>query len=133
MTFVKSSPLLRGILMIDAAFSGVSGLSLALGAGPLAGFLGLPTPLVLGAGLFLLPYAALVALLGTRESLPRALVWFVVAGNILWAIESVVLLVSGQASPTSVGIAVVVAQALAVAIIAETQAIGLKRSIALPA
>ena len=128
MRIVESSPLLRNVLIVDGAFSGASGLALAAGAGPLADLFGLPYALVLGAGLFLIPYAGFVAFLGARELLPRALVWFVVAGNALWTIESLALLVAGQTSPTSLGAAVVIAQALVVAVIAEAQAIGLKRS-----
>ena len=133
MRVIRTSPLLRAIMLTDGVFSGISGLSLALGARPLSALMGLPHELVLGAGLFLVPYAAFVAFLGTRDNLASALVWFVVVGNVLWALESVVLLVSGQASPTAFGIAVVIAQALAVAVIAETQAIGLKRSNAVAA
>lgn len=128
MQSIRPSALLRRILLVDAAFSAVSGLALSLGASLVADLSGLPHRLVLGAGLFLLPYAAFVGYLGARADLPRALVWLVVIGNALWTIESLVLLVSGQASPTTLGVAFVLAQALAVAAIAELQAIGLKRS-----
>ncbi|MDE2577319.1 MAG: hypothetical protein KGL46_00800 [Hyphomicrobiales bacterium] len=133
MKYVQSAPLLRRFLTVDAAFSGVCGLVLALGAGALAPLLGLPHQLVLGAGIFLLPYAAFVGWLGQRADLPRALVWFVVAGNILWTLESVILLFSGQVAPTTFGIAVVVIQAAAVALFAEMQALGLTRSTPIPA
>ena len=126
MRFVVSSPLLRNVLIVDAAFSGASGIVLAAAATPLAAAFGLPHGLVLGAGVFLLPYAVFVGALGLWAMLPRGLVWFVVAGNALWVIESLVTL--AQTAPTQLGVAAIVAQATVVAAIAAGQWIGLKRS-----
>jgi hypothetical protein len=128
MRTIQVSPLLRRALVVDGVFSGVSGALLTLGADLFSGVTALPHGLLLGAGLFLLPYAAFVGLLGTRESLARALVWFVVAGNALWTLESVLLLVSGQVARNALGVTLVIAQALVVAALAEAQAIGLSRS-----
>ena len=126
MRFIVSSPLLRNVLIVDAAFSGASGIALAAGAAPLAAAFGLPHALVLGAGVFLMPYALFVGSLGLWAMLPRGLVWFVVAGNALWVVESLATLT--QTAPTQLGIAAIVAQATVVAAIAAGQAIGLKRS-----
>ncbi|MDE2362997.1 MAG: hypothetical protein KGM42_09995 [Hyphomicrobiales bacterium] len=126
MRFVQSSALLRNVLIVDAAFSGASGVTLVGAAAPLAAIFGLPHALVLGAGVFLLPYALFVGTLGLSAQLPRGLVWFVVAGNAVWAIESVLTL--AQTSPTQAGIAAVIGQAAIVAAIGGAQAIGLKRS-----
>lgn len=126
MRFVVPSPLLRNVLIVDAAFSGASGVTLAAAAAPLAGLTGLPHALVLGAGVFLMPYALFVGSLGLRAMLPRGLVWFVVAGNALWVVESLVTL--AQTAPTQLGVAAIIAQATVVAAIAAGQAIGLKQS-----
>jgi hypothetical protein len=126
MRFDTASPLLRNVLIVDAAFSGASGLTLAAAAAPLSGLFGLPHGIVLGAGVFMLPYAIVVGSLGLCAMLPRGLVWAVVAGNALWAIESLVLL--GQTSPTQLGLVAVVSQATVVAALAAAQAIGLGRS-----
>ena len=126
MRFVVSSPLLRNVLIVDAAFSGASGVTLAAAGAPLAAAFGLPQALVLGAGVFLMPYALFVGTLGLWAMLPLGLVWFVIAGNALWVVESLALL--AKTSPTSLGIAAVVAQATVVAAIAAGQAIGLRRS-----
>lgn len=126
MRFVSSSPLLRNVLIVDAAFSGASGIALAALATPLAAQSGLPHGLVLGAGVFLMPYAIVVGSLGLCALLPPAVVWFVVAGNALWVVESLVTL--AQTSPTPFGVALVGAQAAVVAAIAAAQAIGLRRS-----
>ncbi|MCB1533163.1 MAG: hypothetical protein KDJ44_00220 [Rhodoblastus sp.] len=126
MRFVVSSPLLRNVLVVDAAFSGASGITLAAAATPLAAAFGLPQGLVLGAGVFLLPYALFVGSLGLWAMLPRGLVWFVVAGNALWVVESLITL--ARSEPTQLGVAAIVAQATVVAAIAAGQWIGLKRS-----
>lgn len=126
MRLVVSSPLLRNVLIVDAAFSAASGLALAAAATTIAAMSGLPRALVLGAGIFLMPYAIVVGSLGLCAALPRAVVWFVVAGNALWAVES--LLTLAQTSPTPFGVALVVAQAVVVAALAAAQAVGLGRS-----
>ncbi len=126
MRFVVSSPLLRNVLIVDGAFSAASGVTLTFGATSLAAAFGLPQALVLGVGIFCLVYAIVVGSLGLAPMLPRALVWLVVGGNALWAVESIVLL--GQTSPTTLGIAAVVAQATVVAALAAGQWIGLRQS-----
>ncbi|MFO1118101.1 MAG: hypothetical protein U1E28_20730 [Beijerinckiaceae bacterium] len=126
MRMIQSSALLRNVLIVDAAFSGASGIALASLAQPLATMSGLPYGLILGAGVFLMPYAIIVGSLGLCALLPPAVVWFVVAGNALWVVESLVTL--SQTAPTAFGIVTVGAQAIVVAAIAAAQAIGLKRS-----
>jgi hypothetical protein len=109
------TPFLRFALLGDAAASGATGLLLAAGAGALASLLGLPEGLLRVAGLVLLPYAAFVAWLGTRSGgVPRNALRAVVAINLLWAIDSALLLAMGPVSPNGLGTAFVLAQALVV-------------------
>ena len=122
------STFLRATLLGDAAASGATGLLLALGAGPLVSLLGLPEPLMRYAGLILLPYAAAVAYLGTRERISAAAVWTVIAVNTLWAADSALLLASGWVTPTGLGTAFVIFQAVVVAGFAEAQYLALRRS-----
>jgi hypothetical protein len=124
----QPSPLLRYVLIGDALASGATGLLLAGGAGFLTGLLGLPEQLMRYAGLFLLPYAAIVAYVGTRATVSRGAVWTIVAANAIWVVESLLLLVGGWVSPTALGIGFVAAQALVVAAFAEAQFLGLRRS-----
>ena len=119
---------LRQALLADALVSGATGLLLALGAGALAGFLGLPEALLRYAGLILLPYAAMVAAIGTRSSIRPAAAWAVIAINALWALDSVILLLSGWVAPNALGYGFVIAQAAVVAMFAEIQLISLRRS-----
>src|SRR5215813_5960566 len=125
---IDSSQFLRRALLADAIFSGISAVVMTLDAGALALFLNLPEALLRETGLFLIAYTALVGWLGTRASVPKALVMIVVVGNAAWTLASIALLFSGAVSPNLLGEIVVVAQAIATGIFAELQYIGLRRS-----
>ncbi len=122
------SPLLRRVLLADAVVTGLTGLGLALGSGLLAPVFGLPPTLLLYVGLSLLPFAALVAVVGTRQYSSRPAVGAVIVYNVLWALDSVVLLLTPWVEPTGLGVAFVLAQAVVVAVFAELQYLGLRRS-----
>jgi hypothetical protein len=130
--WLSPSPFLRQALLADAVTSALCGLLMLLAAHPLAGMLGLPEALLRIAGALLLPFAACVAYLSLRPRLRRVAVWAVVLVNALWAIDSVVLLVSGWVAPTMAGTVFVMAQAAIVLMYAELQVIGMRRS-AVPA
>jgi hypothetical protein len=127
MTAVRS-PFLRIVLAVDAALSGLSGAVLALDAGMLAGPFGLPPDLMRPVGVFLIGYAALLAWLATRPALPRKVVWALVALNVVWAVESFMLLALGWAEPTGLGLTVVLAQAGGVLLVADLYYLALRRS-----
>src|SRR5215218_2612811 len=125
---INPSSFLSRALLADAVFSGVSAVGLTLGAGILAPFLNLPEVLLRETGLFLIAYTALVGWLGTRQSMLKALVLLVIAGNAAWTLGSIALLFSGSVNPNLLGLIVVVAQAIATGVFAELQYIGLRRS-----
>jgi hypothetical protein len=119
--------LLRQALWLDAIVSGATGALLWAAAGALAGLLGLPRPLLAGAGLVCLVYAAALVLLARRTRIARGAAMAVVAGNGLWVAASLWLLVSGLVMPTLAGQAFVLFQAAAVLGLAVLQWIGLSR------
>ena len=125
---IHPSLLLRRALLADAIFSGTSAVVLTLGAGALAPLLNLPDALLRETGLFLILYAALVGWLGTRQTLPKVLVWLVVAGNAAWTLASIALLFSSLIAPNLLGEILVAAQAIATGVFAELQYLGLRRS-----
>ena len=125
---IQPSPLLRRVIQFDAVFSGISAVLLTVGAGTLAPLTNLPEVLLRESGLFLIAYTALVGWLGTRLSMPKALVLIVIVGNAAWTLGSIALLFSGAVSPNLFGEAVVAVQAIAVGVIAELQYVGLRRS-----
>ena len=113
----ERSSFLRWILLIDAATCVAMGLALALAAQIISAPLGLPAPLLQYAGVALLPIGAYIAWVATRRNPPRGGVLVVVGGNALWIAASVALLASGWVSPSPLGSAFVMAQALAVALL----------------
>jgi hypothetical protein len=127
---VSSSIFLRRVLLFDALASGATALFLLLGASFLDRLLGLPAGLLRGAGLFLIPFVLFVAYVGWRDSHVRGAVWSIVVANVAWAAASLLLLASGWVVPTSLGYAFVIAQAVAVGVLAELQVIGLRRQAA---
>jgi hypothetical protein len=128
MSLFGLSPFLRRALLADALISGATGLLMLIGANVLASLLGLPEALLRYAGLVLLPYAALVAYVATREQLRRWAVWAVIVANAIWAVDSIILLLSGWLTPNALGYAFIIFQALIVAAFAEIQYFGLRRS-----
>ena len=116
---------LRRVLALDSLSCLAMGLLMGLGAATLAPLFGLPEPLARIAGLALLPLAAFIGWLATRPSPPRALVWVVILGNVLWTAESFITL--SQSQPTALGTAFVSAQAVAVLGLAMLEYVGLRR------
>lgn len=119
--------LLRLALRLDAAASGALGVAGLAAAPLLSDLLGPPAAVLLGVGGFLVLYAAALVLLAARASIPRPAAWTVVAGNSAWVIGSVVAVVAGWENLTPLGVAVTLAQALAVAAFAALQWVGLRR------
>lgn len=127
-TFSTPSPLLRKVLTVDAIVTGLAGLVMAFAAIPLSTRYGLPVGLLRWAGLICMPFAIFDAWLATRSRVHRPAVFFVVACNTLWALDSIVLLLSGWIEPTMLGTVFVVAQAVSTAVFAELEFVGLRRS-----
>ena len=125
---IHPSLFLRRAIQADAIFSAVSAVLLTLGAADLAALLNLPEALLRETGLFLVAYAALVAWLGTRATMPRALVIIVIAGNSAWTVASIALLFIDAVMPNLLGQAAIAMQAIVVGALAELQYIGLRRS-----
>jgi hypothetical protein len=127
---INPCPFLRRALLADAVFSGVAALGFAFGAGAFGPLFNLPEAMLREVGLFLIAYAAFVGWLGSRQTMSKGLVLLVIAGNAAWTIGSIALLFSGKVSPNALGMAMVVAQAIATGVFAELQYIGLRKSAA---
>jgi hypothetical protein len=117
------------VLLLDAASCVGMGAVLLAAPGMLAQVLGLPEPLTRGAGLALLPFAALLVWTARRPEVPRGVAWALVAGNALWAVDSFALPATPWlAGATALGVAFVVGQGAVVAMFAALEAVGLRRS-----
>ena len=128
MSIFSSPRFLRKVLLADAASCIATGALQVAFTSELARHLGISAALLTGTGWFLLAYAATVAFIATRDPIPRVFVWLLVAGNLGWAVACVALLASGWIAPTSLGVAWILAQAATVAVLAELQWTGLRRT-----
>jgi hypothetical protein len=116
---------LRRVLMVDAATCLAMGALLVLFASPLATLLGLPSLLLAYAGASLFPIAGFMAWVAIRRELSRWGAWVVILGNAGWVAGSVLVLF--LASPTTIGFAFVIAQAVVVVLLAELEYVGVRR------
>ena len=121
------STFLKRVLTLDAASCLAMGLLLTLGAGALAPMFGIDRQIVGGAGLALIPIGLFILWLGTRQAAAPAFVYLVIAGDIAWSVESVVLIANAD-KITPLGIAFVGVQAAAVAGLSLLEWIGVRRT-----
>ena len=133
MTSIRASSLLRRVLIVDALTSGACGLAMFALADVFASLLQLPVELVREAGIILLPFAAFVGFVASRQEPARLAVWAIIAMNILWVVDSILLLFSGWVAPNVLGYVFVIAQAAMVLVLADLEYMGLKRSPAVAA
>jgi hypothetical protein len=131
-TRASASPLppLRAVLAVDAASGLAMGAAFAAASGPLSALLGLPQGLVLEVGILLLPFGLFIAWLASRPVPPAGLVKLLIGCNLAWVVGSVLLLLSGIVTPTAAGTAFVLAQAVALLVLAILEASLLRRVMA---
>ncbi|MEO3388282.1 hypothetical protein [Mesorhizobium sp. CAU 1741] len=115
-TVVPRPPRFQTIVGIDAATCLVMAALLVGGRAILAGILGIPQFVLVGAGGILVPVAVFMALVAARSSTPRWAAWTVITGNAAWVIASVVLAFGQFVAPAPLGIAFILGQALVVSI-----------------
>jgi hypothetical protein len=128
MATIIASPLLRFALRLDGWVSALAGLLTLLLRPALTPLLGAPPDWIFGLGVFMLCYGVFIGWTAGRSQLATALVWTLVIGNGLWVVASVALAFSSWIEPTVWGQAVILAQAAAVAVFAELEYLGLRRS-----
>ena len=122
------STFLQRVLWLDAVTCLITGAVFLTASATVEQLLAIPAPLARALAVVLLAFGTFVAWVGTRRELIRPAVWAIVLVNALWAVESVLALVFGWLQPNSLGQWFVIAQALAVAVLAELQFIGLRRA-----
>ena len=128
MSVIQSSAFLRRVLFADALSCAGLGVLLLVFTGMLANLFSLPSGLLVQAGVVLLPFAAFVAYVASRARVSRFAVGAVIALNVVWVVESFVLLGMESIEANTLGIAFVVAQALFVAAISVLEYAGLRQS-----
>jgi hypothetical protein len=120
--------LLRFALRLDAAITAANGIAYLALFWLLDGWLGVPGAFLAGVGAFLLAFAGFVGRLAARASPHRGAVITVIAANVLWALDSALLLAADWFSPTTAGQIVIALQAAGVAGLAALQYAGLRRA-----
>jgi hypothetical protein len=128
MSRLTMTPFLRRVLRVDAVLSALTAAVMLVDAQPLAAWTGLPPGVVQAVGAALLPWAALLAWLGSRVAVARAAIGAVVALNFLWVLDCALLAFGAFGTPQGLGIAVAVVQAVGTFVIAELEWLGFKRA-----
>jgi hypothetical protein len=119
--------LLRLALRVDAVACAGMGLVLAAGAAGLDGVLGIPAGWLVGIGAALVAIGGGLAWLSAQPTIRAPLGRAVVVGNAAWVVASVAAVAVGWWPLTAAGIAIVIAQAVAVAAVAEAEWMGVRR------
>ena len=127
---ITTSRFLRLVLFADAATCFASALLMIFGSTVLGNLLEMPPKLFSYAGISLLPFTVGLVYMMSREHLSPAVVWTVIVLNVLWTVDSFLILATGWITPNELGYAFVGAQALAVAMFAGLEYAGLKKSAA---
>ena len=117
---------LRRSLQIDGVASGLCGVLLLAGAGPLSSLMGLPGPgIARTVGALLVVYAAALLWNGARATVSRGRALAAVGLNAAWVAGSAVVILAGPL--TALGTLAVAAVAVAVLLFGILQAVGLAR------
>lgn len=118
--------LLRLSLRVDAVVTGVNGLAYLALSGPVESLLGLDRRIGLSIGVFLLAYAAVVAVVAAPARISGGAAVGVISVNAAWVVASVIA--AAGLGLTAAGVVWAVLQALVVGAFAALQYLGLRRS-----
>jgi hypothetical protein len=125
----STSLLLRRTLQANGIFSSLGGVMLIAGTVPITAFLGLQTPIILiVAGIVTLLYAVSLFLTAARPSINRRTGMTYALLDSAWVVASVLILFTGWLPLTTEGKWAVGLVALLVAIFAELQFLGSRRT-----
>lgn len=117
--------LLKTTLFINAGSSAITGLVLAVGAVPVADWLGIPTWVAVVVGIGLLGFAVSVTMTA-RNPRPDAVRQIIIA-DVAWVIGAVIVIFGFPGSMTTAGLRALGLISLAVAGFAILQTLGLRR------
>lgn len=119
---------LRRVLWLDLISCAAFGLLIATGSGVVDRLTGIPSLLLLDAGLVLIAMAGWIGFMLTRRELPRGQVRLLIGINLLWVAASLIL--PALVTLGGAGMALVLAQAVAVAATAILQSVALRANAA---
>jgi hypothetical protein len=128
MTIWTQPGFLRRVLLVDAATCVATGAVMTVGSNLVAGLTQIPAGLLMSAGLSLFPIAAFIAIVAMRPATWPLGVWLIVLGNVVWVAGSLGLLLADSIAPNGLGYAFLIVQAMAVAVLAELEVMGVRTS-----
>lgn len=108
---------LRRVLWLDAILGAATLPSHLLNTGFMSNLLGLSQPMLVWSGWLLFAYAAFIMLIVSRKAISRSLVKVLIAGNLLWIVGCIELLLVGQGTLTTLGIAYIGVQIVTVGLL----------------
>lgn len=122
-THTRPAGRLRTWLTVDAVVTGANALVYVAAAQAVVALVGSSATTVRGVGAFLLLFTVLVGAAAVRGDRTgrTVLAWSVVVGNVVWALFSLVVVLTGSLSLTGLGSVWVVGQALVIATLAALQ------------
>jgi hypothetical protein len=118
--YIRSLSLPR-LINLDALACSIMGAGLIAASAPISSWTTLPSPLLLWAGMLLLPVAAFMAVCARLRSVPKWAAKFIVLGNCGWVIASFALPSAGFISPNPLGWLLLGGQAGFVAVLAVAE------------
>jgi lysylphosphatidylglycerol synthetase-like protein (DUF2156 family) len=113
-TVTPTPKLLREAMLLDGLATLPSGVLIAALAGVLAEPVGIPTGVLLGAGLFFVAWGAAVLFLGTRPVVNRTGARVVGIVNLVCAVDGLVVVLAGVGDLTTLGAVLLVALSVVV-------------------
>src|SRR5262245_4071757 len=128
MSAIEPSRLLRSALAVDAAASGMLAMIQILAPYAAARALGIPVEVLVAIGAVLVTYAALLIWLASSAAVAWTAMGLIVVGNAGWSLACIVVAIATPSGLTPLGVAYLLLQAIAVAVLAGAQALGLRRS-----
>lgn len=123
---IRNTPFLRNTLLADAAMGATASAATIFGSGILAPLLSLPSALLFWAGVALIPYVVFLLVLARSEQIAPVWLREIVFLNWLWVAASVGILLFAPIEPNMLGVAFILAQAVAVAAFAWLEALPLR-------
>ena len=124
----EPSALVRLALRLDAVVTGANGIAYLALAGVLDGPLGIEASALRPIGAFLIVFAIAVAAVSLRERPAPGAVRVIIAANLIWAADSLIVLIGGWLDPSTVGAVWIAVQAIVVAGFAGLQAAALRNA-----
>lgn len=118
---------LRRVLWLDAILGAATLPSHLLNTGFMSNLLGLSQPMLVWSGWLMVAYVAFIILIVSRKAISRSLVKVLIAGNLLWIVGCIELLLVGQGTLTTLGIAYIGVQIISVGLLSAMEWHGLRK------